>query len=121
MRAHSRSVHIVIDANDVDALLTFWVAALGYEAYGSVAQYRSAVAAGGEAAPKLVFQQVGDPAAKSKNRLHLDIVVGDSIESEATRLVSLGARRISELIAEVGTEWIVMADPEGNEFCLVRS
>jgi hypothetical protein len=114
-----RRLAIVIDASDVDLLRDFWLAATGYQAYGEAGQYRSAVPPAGETGPKLVFQQVSETGAPTKNRLHLDIVVGDEVESEASRLEALGARRRSDLIAEAGTSWIVMADPEGNEFCLV--
>ena len=90
-----------------------------YQPYGSAGPYRSAVPSEGVCGPKLVFQQVDDPQTETKNRLHIDIIVGDEIEQEVVRLEGLGARRLTELIAEVGTSWIVMADPEGNEFCLV--
>ena len=115
-----RELHVVIDAADVDALCEFWVAALGYERFGSFEQYRSAVPPAGAPGPKLVFQQVPEPRAAVKNRLHLDVVVGDEMEPEAVRLVGLGARRRSDVVEEAGTAWIVMADPEGNEFCLVH-
>jgi predicted enzyme related to lactoylglutathione lyase len=116
----AREIHVVIDAADVDALCDFWVAALGYERFGGVEQYRSAVPPAGAAGPKFVFQQVPEPRAAGKNRLHLDIPVGDEMEAEVERLSSLGARRLSDVIDEAGTSWIVMADPEGNEFCLVH-
>jgi catechol 2,3-dioxygenase-like lactoylglutathione lyase family enzyme len=116
----SRRIAVVIDAADVDALRSFWVEALGYEPYAGVGQYRSAVPADGADGPKLLFQEVAEPRAPGKNRLHVDIEVGDQIEAECARLIGLGATRRSDPIAEAGTEWIVMADPEGNEFCLVR-
>ncbi len=119
MQSPARRLAIVIDASDVDLLRNFWLAATGFEAYGSAGQYRSAVPPNGEAGPKLVFQQVSEPRAPTKNRLHLDIVVGDEVEAEASRLEALGAQRRSDRIEEAGTSWIVMADPEGNEFCLV--
>ena len=53
-----------------------------------------------------------------KNRMHLDIEAPD-VQSEATRLEALGARRLApDELHEHGTTWIVMADPEGNEFCV---
>ena len=52
-----------------------------------------------------------------KNRMHLDIDA-DDIEAEATRLEALGARRSPRPVHEHGTNWILMADPEGNEFCV---
>jgi predicted enzyme related to lactoylglutathione lyase len=115
----ARRLAIVIDAADHLALRDFWVAAVGYEAFGQAGSYCSATPPPGEEGPKLVFQQVPEPRHAAKNRLHLDIVVGDDVESEAARLETLGARRLTGLIEEVGTSWIVMADPEGNEFCLV--
>lgn len=115
----SRNLAIVIDAADPDLLHDFWVAAMRYQPYGSAGPYRSAVPSEGASGPKLVFQQVDDPQTETKNRLHIDIIVGDEIEPETVRLEGLGARRLTDLIVEVGTSWIVMADPEGNEFCLV--
>ena len=115
----SRNLAIVIDAADPDLLRRFWVAAMHYEPHARAGGYRSAVPRRGSTGPKLVFQQVDDPQTETKNRLHIDIIVGDEIEQEVVRLESLGARRLTELIVEVGTSWIVMADPEGNEFCLV--
>jgi hypothetical protein len=116
----ARRVAIVIDAVDVEALRDFWVAVLGYEPFGSSGQYRSAVPADGADGPKFVFQQVAEPRPATKNRLHIDVEVGDAMAAECERLVGLGATRLGERIVEAGTDWIVMADPEGNEFCLVH-
>jgi predicted enzyme related to lactoylglutathione lyase len=115
----ARTLAIVIDAADPDALRDFWVAAMRYEPFGAAGAYRSATPPAGEVGPKIVFQQVDDPRTPTKNRLHLDIVVGDEIEAETARLLELGATKVTGLIEEVGTSWIVLADPEGNEFCLV--
>ena len=116
----ARQLAIVIDAVDPDGLRDFWVAATRYEPYGSAEQYRSAVPPAGETGPKLVFQRVPESPTPTKNRLHLDIVVGGEVLAEADRLEVLGARRLTDLVEEVGTSWLVMADPEGNEFCLVE-
>jgi predicted enzyme related to lactoylglutathione lyase len=116
----TRPVHIVIDADDVDAVCDFWVAALGYERFGAFEQYRSAIPADAGPGPKFIFQQVREGRAAGKNRLHVDIEVGDELHAECERIVALGATRLSGTIAEAGTEWIVMADIEGNEFCLVH-
>ncbi|WP_309098090.1 VOC family protein [Streptomyces sp.] len=66
---------------------------------------------------RLLFQRV--PEAKSgKNRLHLDLHPGEGRrEEEAARLEELGAR-VLRRVTEQGGEWLVMADPEGNEFCV---
>jgi len=67
--------------------------------------------------PKLLLQRVPEERV-GKNRMHLDIEVPD-IESLASRLLELGASRVSQGIeAEHGSHWIVMTDPEGNEFCV---
>jgi predicted enzyme related to lactoylglutathione lyase len=115
-----RPIHIVIDADDVEALRDFWIAALGYEAFGEFEQYRSAVPGDGADGPKFIFQQVPEGRTAGKNRLHIDIEVGDDLHSECERLVSLGATRVSDEIVDAGTRWVVMRDPELNEFCLVH-
>lgn len=67
--------------------------------------------------PELVLQRVADPKT-TKNRMHLDIRV-DELVSTAERLAALGASRLaSDVIDQAGCRWTVMADPEGNEFCL---
>lgn len=115
-----RPIHVVIDADDVDALRDFWIEALGYVKSGEFEQYRSAVPAGGAIGPKFIFQQVPERRAPGKNRLHVDIEVGDDLLTECERLIALGAVRVSDEIVDAGTRWIVMADPERNEFCLVH-
>lgn len=115
----ARQIAIVIDAADPEALRDFWVAALNYEPHGSAGPYRSATPPPGEVGPKLVFQHVPEPRATTKNRLHIDIIVGDEVDAEVARLTELGARASTDRIDEVGTSWVVLADPEGNEFCVV--
>jgi hypothetical protein len=115
-----RQVHVVLDAVDVDALRAFWVEALGYEEFGTFEQYRSAIPPGGASGPKFIFQKVPEGRSGGKNRLHIDIEVGDELRAECDRLVGLGATRLSDEFEEAGTQWIVMADPEQNEFCLVH-
>jgi predicted enzyme related to lactoylglutathione lyase len=115
-----RPVHVVLDADDVDALRAFWIEALGYEESGAFEQYRSAIPPAGAPGPKFIFQQVPEGRSGRKNRLHIDIEVGDELRAECDRLVELGATQLSDEIVEAGTRWIVMADPEQNEFCLVH-
>ncbi len=65
--------------------------------------------------PRMLFQRV--PEGKTvKNRVHLDIQAGDNREAVAERLVAAGARCCIAAVSPY--EWITMADPEGNEFCL---
>jgi predicted enzyme related to lactoylglutathione lyase len=112
------SLDLVLDCADPDRLADFWTAALGYELFGAADTYRSLVDPDGRG-PKLILQGVPEPKS-TKNRLHVDLQAAD-IEAEATRLERLGATRTSvEPIDEHGHRWIVMADPEGNEFCVCR-
>lgn len=112
-------LEFVLDCVDPDRAAAFWSAALGYEIFGSVENYRSIVDPDG-VSPKIILQGV-DEAKTIKNRMHLDIQI-DDIEAEATRLIALGAVRLEdEPYVEHGTAWILMADPEGNEFCVCEA
>ncbi len=110
-------VDVALDCADVEAQAEFWAAALGYDRFGSGGQYRSLTAPPGAPGPKLVLQQVPEPRSV-KNRMHLDLIV-DDVDAEVARLEALGARRLgSDPVSELGITWVVMADPEGNEFCI---
>ena len=107
---------LVVDCADPVALAEFWGPALDYVSVGEVGSY-VALFPNGRPGPKLLLQRVDEPKV-TKNRVHFDIEVPD-IEAEATRLVDLGARRVSESpMLEHGSSWVLMADPEGNEFCV---
>jgi predicted enzyme related to lactoylglutathione lyase len=110
------SIGLVLDCADPDTLADFWSAALGLERIGSAGNYVLLVSPSA-ALPKLLLQRVAE-AKVTKNRMHLDIETPD-VDAEATRLEGLGARRIEpEVRIEHGTRWVVMADPEDNEFCV---
>ena len=67
---------------------------------------------------RLLFQVVPEPKTV-KNRIHLDLHVGiDDIDAEVERLETLGGKRLSDRFSENGATWVVMGDPEGNEFCV---
>jgi predicted enzyme related to lactoylglutathione lyase len=109
-------IGLVLDCKDPEALARFWAPALDYVDLGTFGAY-VALFPNGRPGPKLLLQRVDEPKAV-KNRMHFDIEVPD-IESEAQRLVALGATRISEApCSEHGSTWILMTDPEGNEFCV---
>lgn len=110
------TIGLVLDCHDPDKLAGFWAPTLDYVSVGSAGAYVMLLP-NGRPGPKLLLQRV--PEAKTvKNRMHLDIDVAD-IEAEATRLEGLGARRVRhEQFHEHDTNWILMADPEGNEFCV---
>ncbi|AQZ65572.1 glyoxalase [[Actinomadura] parvosata subsp. kistnae] len=70
--------------------------------------------------PVLYFNQVPEPKT-GKNRLHLCLRPESSREEEVERLIRLGATLVVDRRREDGTGWAVLADPEGNEFCVLRS
>jgi len=107
---------LVLDCADPERLAAFWAPALGYVSLGTAGNY-VALFPDGEPGPKLLLQRVDEPKSV-KNRMHVDIEVAD-IEAEAVRLVRLGATRVSHgPCAEHGSTWVLMHDPEGNEFCV---
>jgi predicted enzyme related to lactoylglutathione lyase len=110
------TIGLVLDCTNPDALARFWSEALGYTTLGGAGNYVMLVDPDG-VKPKLLLQAVPEPKA-AKNRMHLDIET-PHVEAEAARLESLGAHRLeAQLRAEHGTTWVIMADPEGNEFCV---
>ncbi|HKA84033.1 MAG TPA: VOC family protein [Acidimicrobiales bacterium] len=114
--APAPTIGLVLDCADPQRLAEFWAPALGYANLGMVGSY-ALLLPDGRPGPKLLLQRVPEPKS-AKNRMHLDIDASD-IEGEATRLEALGARRIrAAQVQEHGTAWILMADPEGNEFCV---
>ena len=134
----ARTVQVAIDCADPAALSRFWAEALGYvlqpppdghdsweswlRAMGvpeSEWNSASAVIDPDGAGPRVYFQRVPEGKAV-KNRQHLDIRVRggrEAIPGEADRLVRLGATVVGPK-DERGEHWVVMQDPEGNEFCL---
>lgn len=110
---------LVLDCANPEALAAFWAPALGYTNVGSAGSYVMLLPTDGDG-PQLLLQRVAEAKA-AKNRMHLDIHVAD-IRAEADRLVALGARLLqTDSLEEHGTNWFLMADPEGNEFCVCDS
>lgn len=110
--------HIVIDAHDLPALARFWARALDWRVLSE--REREVVVGPDENAPVGLCFMPAAAGKTVKNRLHLDLTCGPrDREAEIERLLALGARRVD--IGQRGTEsWTVLADPEGNEFCVVR-
>ena len=143
----SRELQITFDCADPEALCQFWVEALDYQlqppppgfdtwdafldSVGIPAEEhsdRSAAIPRAGGGPRLYFQRVPE-GKNAKNRVHLDVLAApgltgerrmEALEAEAARLVARGGSRVQRF--EPGTDlsdgFIVMADPEGNEFCL---
>ena len=116
-----RFSELVIDCHDPEALAAFWSAVLDYR---ELSREDGAIEIGpdagfGGAAPTLVFGAVPEPTP-GKLRLHIDVNPTDrDQDAELERLLALGATRAD--VGQTGAEnWHVLADPEGNEFCLLR-
>ncbi len=136
---------VTIDCADPDRLARFWATALGYElqdpppGFASWPEFltsievpeaawnsRSAIVDPDGAGARVFFQQVPEPKT-TKNRFHLDVNVADHavqgderrrlVDAHVTRLVGAGATRVGEM-TELGEFWVVLQDPEGNEFCV---
>jgi hypothetical protein len=141
------AIQVVIDCADPDRLARFWAGALGYklqdppDGYATWEEFlaaagipkeewnkASAVVDPDEAGPRFYFQQV--PEGKVvKNRVHVDLNVGGErgtpfeerrkrVDAEVERLQQLGASVFRPGSVEHDEYWVVMQDPEGNEFCL---
>jgi predicted enzyme related to lactoylglutathione lyase len=110
--------HIVIDTHDLPRLARFWSEALGWPVLSQ--QDREIVIGPDPDAPVGLCLMPVDDAKTVKNRLHLDLTTSAADrDAEIERLLSLGARRVD--VGQTGQEsWTVLADPEGNEFCVVR-
>ncbi|WP_329485444.1 VOC family protein [Kitasatospora sp. NBC_01246] len=120
-----RISELVIDCADPEQLAAFWSEVLGYvelgrEADGSIEIGPPGVGFGGPQ-PTLVLSPSGDPRPGRKLRLHIDVSPTDrDQDAELARLLALGARPVD--IGQTGAEdWRVLVDPEGNEFCLLRT
>jgi hypothetical protein len=118
-----RFSEIVVDCHDPEALAAFWSAVLDYRELSR--DEDGAIEIGPEAgfggpAPTIVFGRVPDPTP-GKLRWHIDVSPTDrDQDAELERLLSLGARPAD--VGQTGDEsWHVLADPEGNVFCLLRS
>jgi predicted enzyme related to lactoylglutathione lyase len=108
---------IVIDTVDPARIAPFWCALLGVRERGWFGDdYLMLTTDGG--APPIAFQRV--PEAKSvKNRLHVDLAVED-LDGAFAQIVASGGSAVSDILEMPGGyRWRVMADPEGNEFCIV--
>lgn len=105
--------HILIDTADPQKLAKFWCDATGLKVENDYGEFITLEKTADF--PTLAFYKVPDKKV-GKNRLHLDFKV-DNEDAEAKRLVDLGGQELSKH-ANGDFHWRVMADPEGNEFCI---
>jgi hypothetical protein len=111
----ARPRNITFDCADPYRLAGFWSQVTGY------GEDPEALLVGPDGQANLLFIGVPEPKAV-KNRVHLDLVPTDrSRDQEVGRLLGLGARLVADHRRPDGTGWAVLADPEGNEFCVERS
>ena len=106
---------VVVDAHDPVALGRWWAEALGWVVVGDAAD-EFEIRPAPDRVPGLLYVPVPEEKA-GKNRLHLDFRPVDQT-AEVERLLSLGARRAD--VGQRDASWVVLADPEGNEFCILR-
>jgi hypothetical protein len=111
---------VVVDAHDCEVLARFWSQALGwritYESPGEWAIEPPEGSLAADVAPDILFVKVPDPKT-TKNRLHFDLRPMDQ-GAEVGRLLDLGAHRVDIGQAD-DVSWVVLTDPEGNEFCVL--
>ncbi|MGE2717715.1 VOC family protein [Mycolicibacterium litorale] len=111
-----RFTELCIDAAETRALGGWWAEVLGYRM--EIADDGDVVLhAPNGAGPNLLFLAVPDEKVV-KNRLHIDLTPDDQ-QAEVDRLIGLGARRVD--IGQGEQSWVVLADPEGNEFCVLAA
>jgi hypothetical protein len=122
----SRFTELAVDSHDTRSLAEFWCQVLGYRIIDAdegvveigTAELTAEEVVRGPVPPTIVFGPV--PEGKTvKNRLHIDVSPIDrDPPEEVERLLALGATRAD--IGQGDVPWTVMADPEGNEFCVLR-
>ena len=106
---------IVLDVNDLENCAEFWSQILGKKISFKIDKYCRI--GDGDDPPSLLLQKVPE-AHENKNRAHMDLDVAD-LAAAVRRAEELGGTKLDEL-SEYGIKWTVMADPDGNEFCLVQ-
>jgi predicted enzyme related to lactoylglutathione lyase len=109
--------NVVIDAEDPARLARWWAEALSYQIIDESPD-EVEIRRDPDRAPGLIFVPVPE-AKKGKNRLHIDLRPDDQ-DAEVERLVDMGARHV-DVGQSRDVTWVVLADPEGNEFCVLRA
>ena len=112
----SRLTEIVVDCTDAERLAEFWCKVLGWvvvERDGDDVEIGD-----GGTGPTVIFGPVPD-AKTVKNRIHLDVrAVDGNQRAEVERILRLGAHQVD--IGQGNVSWVVLTDPEGNEFCVLQ-
>jgi hypothetical protein len=112
-----RFTELVVDCVEPHLVGRFWRDVLGYE--GKEEDEEFFIEGPEGSGPSILFEKVPEPKTV-KNRLHIDVnPVDRTRDEEVDRVVALGATRID--IGQGDASWVVLADPEGNEFCVLNS
>ncbi len=120
----ARISHTTFDSLDAHAAAAFWAAVLDFaedpDDPNQPGDDECSVQSR-DGSQRLLFIEVPD-AKQLKNRVHLDLrPVEGTRDAELERLLRLGARAVEDRRRPDGSGWVVLADPEGNEFCILRS
>jgi hypothetical protein len=111
---------VTVDSADPYGLASWWSAVLGAPLHEDDHPNDPEAAVMLPEGPLLLFVRVDD-AKQVKNRVHLDLEPDGPREAEVDRLLGLGATMVDDRRNPDGTGWAVLADPEGNELCVLRS
>jgi len=116
--------HTTFDARDAYALSVFWCRVLGFAEHPDDPNrpgHAECMIFSPDDRQRLLFIEVPEDK-QVKNRIHLDLVPAEGTrDEELARLMEIGARTVEDLRNPDGSGWVVLADPEGNEFCILRS
>lgn len=116
--------HTTFDSLDAYAQSVFWGGVLDFHEEPNDPNRpgdEECMVVSADGTQRLLFLEVPD-AKQLKNRVHLDLKPADGMrDEELARLLKLGAREVADLRQPDGTGWVVLSDPEGNEFCILRS
>ena len=105
---------VIVDSPDPESLGRWWASALGWVIVNDDPE-EFEIRPAPDQIPGLLFARVQEPKS-TKNRLHLDLRPDDQ-DAEVARLVNLGATHAD--VGQGDETWVVLADPEGNEFCVL--
>ena len=116
--------HTTVDCADAYALSRWWEAVLDYREDPDDPNepgHEECMISSADGRHRLLFIEVPD-VKQGKNRIHLDLRPAEGTrDAELARLIELGATVVADLRNTDGTGWATLADPEGNEFCILRS
>jgi len=120
----SRISHTTIDSRDAYAQSLWWAGVLGMTEDPDDQNepgHEECLIQSIDRTSQVLFIEVPEPK-QVKNRIHFDLRPTDRTrDEEVERVLALGATQVADLRNDDGTGWVVLADPEGNEFCILRS